>query len=505
MLHPCCTEQTSLHVIPCNPTYCTEHTESLPRYRIQRRNGARTSRESLCLLGFLHRKGWRSREDSNFRPNDLGTQCYTSVACHPLPVKSFGPCAKVYWPPSPVSYKAERSHDYDWSRHAGKVLGSPGCGCGNAAAHRARDLRHHAGGPRARPRWSSRYPAAARRHYGLRALRGRRHARPNLKRLTDEEWRLAGGAGFDLLSSGRAGIDFLEDLRRTHPYSRSGNEGPHAEFGRICQVPEFGREDKAFDPLRDLVRNFIRMRFPVGPGDIVFGKALAMVAAKGGVAPEALAANALVRIGPRRHLLRGEALVRGSLRRATVAICPMCLAGNIADGSDLRARAHAVSARPPARCPPHLAAVKRQSGGSQTPLMDFYLYPPKYVSSAAIAKLTPPRSNQTGEFGLYRTSKPELESGWRSAMSVRCCRNRMMPSSSGEGASRHNVQPFDPFGDAGSRGSRVSTISFIFLACLSSMDFLSVPGECSDRWVVGDIGAAADDRTLNHSRGRAPL
>ncbi|UGA41578.1 hypothetical protein HU230_0024715 [Bradyrhizobium quebecense] len=54
------------------------------------------------------------------------------------------------------------------------------------------------------------------------------------------------------------------------------------------------------------------------------------------------------------------------------------------------------------------AVLKRQSGGSQTPLMDFYLYPPKYVSSAAIAKLTPPRVNQTSEFSLYRTSKPEL-------------------------------------------------------------------------------------------------
>ena len=54
------------------------------------------------------------------------------------------------------------------------------------------------------------------------------------------------------------------------------------------------------------------------------------------------------------------------------------------------------------------AVLKRQSGGSQTPLMDFYLYPPKYVSSAAIAKLTPPRVNQTSEFSLYRASKPEL-------------------------------------------------------------------------------------------------
>ncbi|MHC2435817.1 hypothetical protein [Bradyrhizobium sp. USDA 4451] len=62
------------------------------------------------------------------------------------------------------------------------------------------------------------------------------------------------------------------------------------------------------------------------------------------------------------------------------------------------------------------AVLKRQAGGSQTPLMDFYLYPPKYFSAAAIAKLTPPRASQTGEFGLYGTSKPEL-AGERLALS----------------------------------------------------------------------------------------
>jgi hypothetical protein len=96
---------------------------------------------------------------------------------------------------------------------------------------------------------------------------------PNLKRLSDEEWRVAGGAGFDILADGQAGIEnLLEDLRRTYPYSGAGTEGPQAVFGRIYQVLEFGREDKAFDPLHDLVGNFIRTRFPVGPGHVVFGK-----------------------------------------------------------------------------------------------------------------------------------------------------------------------------------------------------------------------------------------
>ena len=46
--------------------------------------------------------------------------------------------------------------------------------------------------------------------------------------------------------------------RRIRPYL----PGPRVRAG----------EDKAFDPLRDLVGDFIRTRFPVGPGDIVFGK-----------------------------------------------------------------------------------------------------------------------------------------------------------------------------------------------------------------------------------------
>jgi hypothetical protein len=39
------------------------------------------------------------------------------------------------------------------------------------------------------------------------------------------------------------------------------------------------------------------------------------------------------------------------------------------------------------------------------PLMEFYLYPPKYISSAAIATLAPPPlGRQIGEVWLYRAS-----------------------------------------------------------------------------------------------------
>jgi hypothetical protein len=48
--------------------------------------------------------------------------------------------------------------------------------------------------------------------------------------------------------------------------------------------------------------------------------------------------------------------------------------------------------------------------------MEFYLYPPKYISTAAIATLAPPAASPTGEVQLYHSSKPEL-SGEKLALS----------------------------------------------------------------------------------------
>jgi hypothetical protein len=54
------------------------------------------------------------------------------------------------------------------------------------------------------------------------------------------------------------------------------------------------------------------------------------------------------------------------------------------------------------------AILKRNARSPHMPLMEFYLYPPKYISSAAIATLAPPPSRQPSEAELYRASKPEL-------------------------------------------------------------------------------------------------
>ncbi len=66
--------------------------------------------------------------------------------------------------------------------------------------------------------------------------------------------------------------EFLEGLRKSYPYSGAATEGAQAIFGRIYQALEYGREDPSYDGIRDLVGHFIRTRFPVGPGDVVFGK-----------------------------------------------------------------------------------------------------------------------------------------------------------------------------------------------------------------------------------------
>jgi hypothetical protein len=61
------------------------------------------------------------------------------------------------------------------------------------------------------------------------------------------------------------------------------------------------------------------------------------------------------------------------------------------------------------------AILRRNARSPHMPLMEFYLYPPKYISSAAIATLAPPPHRQPSETELYRSSKPEL-SGEKQAL-----------------------------------------------------------------------------------------
>lgn len=52
--------------------------------------------------------------------------------------------------------------------------------------------------------------------------------------------------------------------------------------------------------------------------------------------------------------------------------------------------------------------LKQSAHGPHMPLMDFYLYPPKQISAAAVAALALPQTRSADEAGLYRASRPEL-------------------------------------------------------------------------------------------------
>jgi hypothetical protein len=92
-----------------------------------------------------------------------------------------------------------------------------------------------------------------------------------LNDLSDEDWRLAGAAGFGIAAGGPASIGgFLSRLQATFAYTRRGHEGPQALFGRLYQLLEFGAEDPAYDPLRALVGEHIRGHLALGAGDLVF-------------------------------------------------------------------------------------------------------------------------------------------------------------------------------------------------------------------------------------------
>lgn len=62
------------------------------------------------------------------------------------------------------------------------------------------------------------------------------------------------------------------------------------------------------------------------------------------------------------------------------------------------------------------AILLRHAHSPHMPLMEFYLYPPKYISSAAIAALALPAGRRPGETELYRASLPQL-SGEKLALS----------------------------------------------------------------------------------------
>jgi hypothetical protein len=69
------------------------------------------------------------------------------------------------------------------------------------------------------------------------------------------------------------------------------------------------------------------------------------------------------------------------------------------------------------------AILLRNARSPHMPLMEFYLYPPKYISSAAIAALALPASRHPSEAELYRASPPHLSGEKLSLNYVNAIRN----------------------------------------------------------------------------------
>lgn len=167
---------------------------------------------------------------------------------------------------------------HDWSHHLGKALPDlsrmateakqrPVTGLENYVVTR---VSHGSPGPGLLDALPLHAAIVACELFGVVATLGRT---PKSGQVTDEQWRAAGGAGFDIFAGGAAAVAaFLEDLRKSYPYCGAATEGTQAVLGRIYQALEYERADAAYDPLRDMVGDFIRTRFPVGPGDVVFGK-----------------------------------------------------------------------------------------------------------------------------------------------------------------------------------------------------------------------------------------
>ncbi len=95
----------------------------------------------------------------------------------------------------------------------------------------------------------------------------------SLKELSDEDWRSAGEAGFDLASGGPERVrELLHDLWTAHVGSHEHSAGPQAWFGRLFKWLYSLREDPHYDCIRNLIINFVADTSPVSPEDLLFGK-----------------------------------------------------------------------------------------------------------------------------------------------------------------------------------------------------------------------------------------
>lgn len=99
--------------------------------------------------------------------------------------------------------------------------------------------------------------------------------RINMDKLLDDDWYEAGDVGFDILKSGATGLtDFMSVLKEEHvpKTDRGSADGPQAVYGKLFMTYAQGLPDPSYDPVRQAMTEHILSNFPLGPGDVLFGK-----------------------------------------------------------------------------------------------------------------------------------------------------------------------------------------------------------------------------------------
>ncbi|MBY3201373.1 TniQ family protein [Rhizobium laguerreae] len=89
--------------------------------------------------------------------------------------------------------------------------------------------------------------------------------------INEHEWSACAGAGYDLLRGGEQ--DFRDYLRRQVRcfYGKLSDMGGRSIFGRLYERLAHETDDKAFDPIRQIMRDVALDSLPLGPGDEFFG------------------------------------------------------------------------------------------------------------------------------------------------------------------------------------------------------------------------------------------
>lgn len=91
----------------------------------------------------------------------------------------------------------------------------------------------------------------------------------------DEAWRCE-AAGFEIVDKGAEGIRaFLDELQAPFRDSRSP-KGPKVMYGRLYEWLAHECRDSAYDPVRDIIVDHSLDTLGLGPGDVLFGRKVAM-------------------------------------------------------------------------------------------------------------------------------------------------------------------------------------------------------------------------------------